>query len=175
MIQTFRSAVGLNGAYRRAAGFALMGIACCCLSSAAMIVKLLKNLNTSQILLYRSTFSLLLNMPSVSKESFFQKDGNISRILLIRLVFAGLIDFCLIGAYQYLKLSEAASILLTYPIVKCCFAKIFLEEPMKRPILIPFVLTLIGVLLIIQPGFLCSIFVSDDAELIDFNSLSREE
>lgn len=175
MIHAFRSAVEANESYRRAAGFLLMAIACCSLSYAAVIVKLLKNLNTSQILLYRSTFSLLCNYPSVSKESFFIRDGNISRILLIRLVFAGLIDFCLIGAYQYLKLSEAASILLTYPIVKCCFAKLFLEEPMKRPILIPFFLTFCGVLLIIQPGFLGSIFVSDDDELIDFNSLSREE
>lgn len=54
--------------------------------------------------------------------------------------------------------------MLTYPIVKCIFAKVFLEENIKRPLLIPSILTLIGVILIIKPHFIFDYFVPYDSE-----------
>ncbi|KAL4445201.1 hypothetical protein ABPG74_022014 [Tetrahymena malaccensis] len=173
MIESIKNKAKDDPRFRKILGIVLMFIACCSFCYAAFVIKMLKNMNTSQLLLYRSAFSFIVNLSQLKKEKIFFQDEHISKIAYIRSIFAGIVDFSMIGAYQYLKLSEAVSLMLTYPIIKCIFAKIFLEENVRRPIFLPSILNIIGILLIIKPQIIIGFFTSSSSDDISF--LSKEQ
>ncbi|XP_076352703.1 solute carrier family 35 member G1-like [Tachypleus tridentatus] len=130
-------------------------------ASGAVLVKLLTQINSTEIFLVRCTGQLVVCIPIAiyTKNSVFGVKGEQS-YLLLRAVLSAISGNCIYLSYRFLPLGDASTIVLSAPIFATVFAKIFLKEACDIINTILILLTLGGVLLIAKPTFLTGTTIS---------------
>ena len=138
-------------------GIVMMILASICFALMAVMVKFLSDFPLMEIIFFRSVPSVLI-IPLILKNKKISFWGNNKPLLLLR----GLISFIVIIAYFYtitvMNLTDALSIKQLSPLFIILLASIFLREKVSFKQAAIFILALLGVLLIIKPGFSLNIY-----------------
>ncbi|GIY12897.1 hypothetical protein CEXT_203251 [Caerostris extrusa] len=116
-------------------------------SSAAVIVKEMKNLHPGQLSVYRFIAILVMSLPETVKcgeNPFGPKD--LRFLLVLRGFFGATNLFLNFIAFRYLPLGEAAVIIFSVPVFVTVAARIFLKEPCGIFQSVTVVLTVIGII-----------------------------
>jgi len=146
-----------NGEDKSNMGILMMILASICFALMAVMVKFLSDFPLMEIIFFRSVPSVLI-IPLILKNKKISFWGNNKPLLLLR----GLISFIVIIAYFYtitvMNLTDALSIKQLSPLFIILLASIFLREKVSFKQVAIFILALLGVLLIIKPGFSLNIY-----------------
>ncbi|GIY52958.1 solute carrier family 35 member G1 [Caerostris darwini] len=116
-------------------------------SSAAVIVKEMKNLHPGQLSVYRFIAILVMSLPETIKcgeNPFGPKD--LRFLLVLRGFFGATNLFLNFIAFRYLPLGEAAVIIFSVPVFVTVAARIFLKEPCGIFQSVTVVLTVVGII-----------------------------
>ena len=135
----------------------MMILASICFALMAVMVKFLSDFPLMEIIFFRSV-PIVLIIPLILKNKKISFWGNNKPLLLLR----GLISFIVIMAYFYtitvMNLTDALTIKQLSPLFIILLASIFLREKVSFKQAAIFILALLGVLLIIKPGFSLNIY-----------------
>ncbi|XP_054707671.1 solute carrier family 35 member G1-like [Uloborus diversus] len=116
-------------------------------SSAAVLVKQMKNLHPGQLAVYRFIAIFAFSLPeSIHCQENLLGPKNLRFLLILRGIFGATNLFLNFLAFRYLPLGEAAVIIFSVPVFVTVAARIFLKEPCGIFQTITVVLTVIGII-----------------------------
>ena len=120
-----------------------------------VIAKILgKDLSVVQLVWARFFFSIPILLPLIATRYSARQILSYARPLeLWRGVSIAVVTFCYFGAIQYLPLADALGLLFIYPLLATALAVAFLGEKVKSVVLGLSVVSFLGAMLVIKPGF----------------------
>lgn len=133
----------------------LMAVGSCFMFSlSSLLVKILRNIPSTELALFRFTCVFLPAFPlAIAKgDSFFPKDYRL--ILILRGIFGTAALLLQFYAFQHLPLGDASVIVFSAPVFVAIFARIFLKEKCSMFQAVVILLTIGGVTLITRPPWL---------------------